>query len=369
MMAAAGCAGNPTQAFSCKMSDSSSDSNPLIEWDSALVFTLQTILANAVTACFGYGCFLILALAAIRVLLHKGLSSIAQRSLLVAVLSFIISSSVFCAASLTHDFAHLASGPYDDNQGAVLLMERIFPIMTVCSRINLLLSDVLVVWRAWVLADHRLMRIVLAVCLAIAAVFTVACIVLVIPDAFQTIIPPRLYLIPLFGNNVIATGVVMYKTWIYRTRIKVDLQQTSQKSQVESVLYLLIESGFIYCGWWIFVTIVIFVRSIPYMVFNVVGCLYPFIAAIYPMLIILVVEHQKSRSGPPSRPFTQSLRFDSPPEQLSNNQGYTDTGISIVQSIVDIQSARSVHQRTTDKPKPDTIDEKDQSTSEVELAV
>lgn len=318
-----------------------SDSNPPIVWDSALVFQLQIILVGPAVICLGYGCVLILAIIAVRILLQRGLASIARRYLLAAVLAVAVSSTILCAVNLAYELAALAMGPYNDNQDALKLSERVFVVGTVFDRIIYVLNDVLVVWRAWVLADYRTLRVIMAVSLVITAGCLIAEEVLIIqaglfaPDSLTSNL---LLLIPLTWNNLFATSVVLYKTWIYRTQIRRDLQASGQKGQVESVLFLLVESGFIYCGWWILLIIVEYVPSVPTMMLIVITSLAPFVAAIYPLLIILIVEHQKSRAGRgrPEESFNQSLQFESPARESSTQTH----AISIVQSIVDIQFGR-----------------------------
>lgn len=312
-------------------------SNSDVQWNSTLVSELQEILADAAVTCLGYGCFSILAIISIRILVQRGLSSPGRRYLLAAVIVFLVSSTVLCATKFAFDLANVALGPFSYDQRIVKLCERLYVIIIILQRTNFLLNDGLVVWRAWVLAGRLSVRILFAVSMIITTGCAIGEAVLRIQAGIFAVgssASDLLLYIPLLFNNIIATAMVIYKTWIYRTQIKNDLMQTSQKSQVESVLFLLIESGFIHCGYWVLFMISSYLRSVPHMMYVVIGALSPLAAAIYPMLIILVVEHQKSSAEQASaRSLTLSLRFNVP--QPDSNT------VSIVQSIVEIQSAQN----------------------------
>jgi len=148
-----------------------------------------------------------------------------------------------------------------------------------------------------------------------------------------------LLIVPLIFNNLLATIIVLYKAWMYRKHIKGHLETSSEKSQVEKVLFLLIESGFIYCGWWLLTIVTDYVPSVPYMLYTVTDALSPAVPAIYPMLIILVVEHQRVEAEKSSsKTLSHPIQFGAPGGQ-STDAGHNAT-VSIIQSIVDIQSAR-----------------------------
>lgn len=339
------------------MSDSDSS---LPVWDPVFVFPMQTIVVGAAVACLGYGTFLVVAILAIRALLRRGISLPSQHALLTAAVVFLLSATILCVADFAFQLANMALGPYNDNPGAMVVCARTYIIQIVCERIIFLLNDGLVVWRAWVLADRLIFRLMLAFVMLTTIGCTIAEAVLGIRAGFLapiTLTSKFLFLIPLVANNFFATVLVLYKTWIYRTEIKRNLYRSSQKTQVESVLFLLIESGFLYCGWWIMLMIATYVETVPFMFYQVVTILSPFAAAIYPMLIILVVEHQKSREEARStkgseRTLSRPIQFRTPGQQSSDNETQT---ISIIQSVADIQ-LRQIKIPKTNASRSDYLD-------------
>lgn len=335
---------------------------PSVVWDSDLVFQLEQIQVVTAMICLGYGCFVTLAILALQVLLRRGLVTFAQRALLVAVLVFVISSTINFASEYAFETANIIAGPgpYVDDQSVFDLATRVNVLNMIFTRIIYLLNDVLVVWRAWVLADHWTLRMVLAIFLLVATGCTFAEGGLQIKAGIFDFISPAQHLllfVPLLFNNLFATTVVLYKTWVYRTEIKKDLYQTRPKSQVESVLFLLIESGLIYSAFWILWIICQYV-SVPPMLLTIVTAASPFVSAIYPMLIILIVENQKSRASQGAeKPFSQPLEF-SPQLSTSQTQFTSNQAISVIQSIVDIQSGRSTQRRCSVQAE-ENVNEKD----------
>lgn len=346
-----------------------SDSSLAIVWDSALVFKLHESLVDAAVNCLGYGSFLILAIIAFRALLQQKSSSVGRRYIVAAVAIFFVSTTVIWAADLVYQLANLAAGPNYDNQSALRLAERLFVVITVFSRINYILSDCLVIWRAWVLADRRVLRLVLAVSMVITAGCTIAdgayfIHVGLVNLPYLSLLINLLLFIPLVLNNLLATGVVLYKAWTYRKEVHINLRR---QSQIGSLLFLLIESGFIYCGWWTLFTIAIATekeQSVPFMFHISIAGLSPYAAAIYPMLIILVVEHQKFRAEQATvKGLSQSLRFNLSHHQSSSQTDSADHHtLSIIQSIVNIQSTRKWG--TTTEEKGEASDQSDSSSSD-----
>ncbi|PIL28060.1 hypothetical protein GSI_09812 [Ganoderma sinense ZZ0214-1] len=197
---------------------------------------------------------------------------------------------------------------------------------TAALTINVILSDTIVCWRACVVWQNN--RIVWAVC----GVFLLATFVLgVIDTAFgcnmslhwsqplaNIPIPGAMYkgfsagiaaCVLSLSTNLLATLLVGWKAWESRTRLRGYFVGGSITSQIEKLFALLIESGAIYCAFWIRIAIVVafqlgmelpgrrasqtkdtFVRVVG--VFLDAG-LVPLIA-IYPTIIIVFVALHRS---------------------------------------------------------------------------
>lgn len=282
----------------------------------------EEVLAKATLNGLGYACVLTLAALAIHLLLRTSFSSSNRRYLFAAVLVFLVSSTVLCITrTLFYWSKLLAPNQRKPIQYAAIILH---------SRLNYCLNDFLVVWRARALTDRPILRKMLGISLGISATTVTAEAVLAIQHPGNWGSP--LFFIPLIINNLFATIVVLHKTRIYRKQIRERLVQTrqNQKCWLQRALSLLIGFGFAYCGWWIIYIICNMARSPP-LLGSIITTLSPYIAAIYPLLIILVIENQKA-NGPQ---ITETENFVLPPRD-SNESGFE---ISIIESLENDEKA------------------------------
>ncbi|KAF9074752.1 hypothetical protein BDP27DRAFT_1316784 [Rhodocollybia butyracea] len=193
------------------------------------------------------------------------------------------------------------------------------------------LSDVIVVWRAWILYNDRFyLRILLGLCVLGSLVGVSLDSVFVLLEAFTNstgeansltkirVLMPTMLLI----TNFTATVIITMKTWDYRRTIKLDLGHTSQKSDVEQILLLLLESGLIYCACWVY-RLYNFTNpgALSFAGRNVFATLLPHLTAIYPTLIIILVTAQKSYSESSTLSVAQSsLQFSSTPLETAEDK-------------------------------------------------
>ncbi|KAL1742786.1 hypothetical protein HDZ31DRAFT_75292 [Schizophyllum fasciatum] len=118
----------------------------------------------------------------------------------------------------------------------------------------------------------------------------------------------------LFTTNVVATALIGLRLWMYRRRVSAWFAPYSRRSQAESILILLLESGFIYCGsWMLFVpptaasqafflfttippsTIVREGDALQTAIFRIFDDLFFLLAGIYPTFVVVVsVLHQQT---------------------------------------------------------------------------
>ncbi|KAI0368238.1 hypothetical protein BV20DRAFT_480744 [Pilatotrama ljubarskyi] len=226
-------------------------------------------------------------------------------------------------------------------------------VPSVASNVNIVLGDTIVWWRAWVLSpEKRAVRILSVVLLLGTSAMGFADTYSTCNDHFyaipavpssqapsapggRTIGPLNRY--TLYGviavalsllTSVSATAVIGYKTWQHRRFVKKYPHRSSRRTQVESILILLTESGVLYC---LLLTVVVALgfKSLPgpkphlaaigdlastlYIIGN--GCLVPIIG-MYPVVVIPLVALERScqdtqiilRSSPPTP--------DSPPLTL-----------------------------------------------------
>ncbi|KAI0056933.1 hypothetical protein BV25DRAFT_1920576 [Artomyces pyxidatus] len=209
----------------------------------------------------------------------------------------------------------------------------IVSVGAVSVRINYVLSDAIVVWRALVLwgSDFKIFAI-----LAIFMLGTTAAagtdVGLSLAQLFGTLDvvddqsavkggERSLILVgPTLGTNVVATSLIAYKAWRHRAFIRENLIGLSSVTKVQKILALLVESGIIYCIVWIFYLLASF-RVFPAVGFAVMDSIMVQIAGIYPTIIIVLVSLQKSHCEEYSRyDVGETLRFATAP-------GRTSTGL------------------------------------------
>ncbi|KAL1740338.1 hypothetical protein HDZ31DRAFT_76953, partial [Schizophyllum fasciatum] len=146
-------------------------------------------------------------------------------------------------------------GPYESwDRGILKETWRFRVVQSVNARLSYLISDIIVVWRAWVLwPDSLLVKGLLLMCACGSTVgVTLDCVwVMIEPGAIPMAARTLTRTLTLLFTNVVATGLVGIRAWQYRTQIKGNLGLLTKRTQVEKVLILLVESGFLYCLVWV----------------------------------------------------------------------------------------------------------------------
>ncbi|KAJ7595467.1 hypothetical protein C8J56DRAFT_1042564 [Mycena floridula] len=169
-------------------------------------------------------------------------------------------------------------------------------------RLNYLISDSIVVWRAWILWPNNMQTFG-------NSKFT--------PNGARTLIMT----LPLFLTNFTVTLLMACKVWRYRSEIKRDLGMGKRKTQVEKVLVLLTESGAIYCMLWIIDLVTTATHSLNSLAYEVAVGLFPELTVIYPTIIILLVALDRTSLGSTVIPtLSESIQFSSrPPNDVSRH--------------------------------------------------
>ncbi|KAL1722941.1 hypothetical protein EV715DRAFT_270061 [Schizophyllum commune] len=196
------------------------------------------------------------------------------------------------------------------------LAYRLAVLHVVSCRINYVLSDALLVWRAWVLwHDRRVVHGLLAFCLILSSVGVV----------YETAsLPSRIWSndlrstliinLPLLFTNVVATALVGLRVWFYRREVAAYISPMSTGTHIGGVLMLLFEAGAVYCVISV-INLAIDISassgssSTPVVFTNAMFL----IAGIYPTLIVVAVTAQQHAAtkatmrGPSS--FLESMHF------------------------------------------------------------
>ncbi|THU79918.1 hypothetical protein K435DRAFT_874938 [Dendrothele bispora CBS 962.96] len=176
-----------------------------------------------------YGLYLSGALFSIHILLSRGiLKSRARLTLFVITIIQLLASTAYVLLMLMGDAYPLATAKKIDSDWSVHVEVFVvrFAVANDClARMNFLLSDGIVVWRAWVLFPSNLfVRIVLVLCMLASSVFIFLDSGLDAKrdlDYSETLSgkvhgPAALTLfmsLPLLVTNVTATSLIAYKAW------------------------------------------------------------------------------------------------------------------------------------------------------------
>ncbi|KIK71530.1 hypothetical protein GYMLUDRAFT_33725 [Collybiopsis luxurians FD-317 M1] len=187
-------------------------------------------------------------------------------------------------------------------------------------RLNFVISDGIVIWRAWILFPYNFtVKFLLSLCMLGSVVCALVDGGTLVAGQVRNDDPlfdfartkELLLTLPLLITNLLATCLIAYKAWRHRLNLRrVFSSYGSSSSRVQNVLMLLMESGFLYCGIWIAYTAVILsvkTLSIPFQIYTSVM---PIVSAIYPVLIILLTSLERS-DDESEKPMTlsQSIRF------------------------------------------------------------
>ncbi|EJD37081.1 hypothetical protein AURDEDRAFT_188167 [Auricularia subglabra TFB-10046 SS5] len=187
------------------------------------------------------------------------------------------------------------------------------PIPNSVVLINYILSDGVVVWRAWVLCRRdsgRLLYVpVVLLCSASLAVIA-TCVMRIIITVVRVHYDLKIEPAPLTRgidvcqvasisltllNNLTATGLIGYQAWKYRREVQGYISAAADNGRgTASVLALMIESGLLYCLSTVFMIVAMTIR-LPY---GTLGDLYTPVnvqlAGMYPTLVILIVSLRMS---------------------------------------------------------------------------
>ncbi|KAI0056961.1 hypothetical protein BV25DRAFT_1920599 [Artomyces pyxidatus] len=194
-----------------------------------------------------------------------------------------------------------AGSPYSHYKTNIIVS-----VGSVSVRINYILSDAIVVWRALTLwsSDRRVFLILLIFMLGtIAAAGSDLGLSLnqlfdthdVVNDESNAKEGRRALILagPTIATNVCATSLIAYKAWKYRVSVKAHLNEDNAATKVEKILALLVESGVVYCVMWIFYILAAF-RVFPDPGDSILDGIMVQVSGIYPTIIIILVCLQKS---------------------------------------------------------------------------
>ncbi|KAF5361266.1 hypothetical protein D9758_010311 [Tetrapyrgos nigripes] len=216
----------------------------------------------------------------------------------------------------------------------------------VLGRTNYIIGDGIVVWRAWIMFPYnQLVKNILILCMLASFVGTFADAGLA-AASFQRLqlgstTNDLIMAIPLLVTNIIATGLNGYKAYLHNKDIREHLSQCdTHVTKAQKILLLLVESGMVYCGIWIATICVLAAANeakveltLAYLIFFTS---LPFLSALYPILIILLVALERSKEDIRSMnemSLSQSIRFASAQPAASQSESQREPRLSFNTSI------------------------------------
>ncbi|KAI0066621.1 hypothetical protein BV25DRAFT_1409717 [Artomyces pyxidatus] len=165
---------------------------------------------------------------------------------------------------------------------------------------NIILSDVIVIWRAWILCDKE--PWVLAVSTILLLATTVAAIlsalyshILAALVAMSTMWPVVTAAATLV-TNLWATALVARKTRLHRQVIRKNMRGGVRRTRAELTLSLLVESGSIYCLYLVLVLLSLLKLLGP--LGPIFGATLPQVTAIYPTTLVIMLCLRQDDSNP-----------------------------------------------------------------------
>jgi len=263
-----------------------------------------------------YGVYTVLYVASARILLgNPGFTSSTPRMFMFGTTTFMFALGIIALVLETVlGFQQLETFlPAPGNTWSWNHLVVINGIAEISTHLMYILSDVICAWRAVVLwkRDKRVISILLLFILVTtaSAVFDLrlnfdrepdvgmgtaeGIMVMDMEDTFTQ--KPIILVVPTLATNLLSTGLIAWKFWQGRISVRGHLGEGSGFARVDRVFALLIESGFVYCCVWILYLISAFWR-VPDQGFTfiIMSSVVPFVAGVYPTLIVILVGMQQS---------------------------------------------------------------------------
>ncbi|THU84441.1 hypothetical protein K435DRAFT_843653 [Dendrothele bispora CBS 962.96] len=173
-------------------------------------------------------------------------------------------------------------------------------VLSIMDRLNYLLSDGIVTWRAWILCpSNPLVKLAMCICMILSCAGTfldtglTAKKFLRNPENYGAKTNILLMVVPLLVTNLAATSVIVYKM-INMRKFSTDKTHISAL-KVQKFLSLLIQSGLVYAIIWTIYTVLTLLHGRESLVFQAFASGMPLISAIYPLFIIIIAaSNQRS---------------------------------------------------------------------------
>ncbi|KAL5504110.1 hypothetical protein ACEPAH_8183 [Sanghuangporus vaninii] len=182
---------------------------------------------------------------------------------------------------------------------------NLFELFNSLLLINYVLTDGVVVWRAWVLCKDGSKKILmvplfllLCTSLSVLATVSIRAAMLVIGEKKLKPIIDVMQMVNLVLSlltNICATSIIGWRAWQHRQEVReVVSKERGTNSKVGRILVLLVESGLIYCISGLFVLLASLVRLPHGTLGDIYTTVHVQIAGIYPTVVLTLVSQKRS---------------------------------------------------------------------------
>ncbi|KAI0056956.1 hypothetical protein BV25DRAFT_1480917 [Artomyces pyxidatus] len=331
---------------------------PLSAQNEALYQAVRTSLFDTLFVAVFYGAFFVLTIAAVYILLRHNQGGVvhAQPMIMLSVIglmftcasiAFILQIPLFLGQLPSYIDPVHAGSPWSHRKTNIITS-----VGAVSVRINYILSDAIVAWRALRLwnSNTRVFIVLLVFVLGtIAAAGSDLGLSLsqlfnthsVVEEESNSKEGRRALVLagPTLATNLCATLLIAYQAWRYRVAVNAHLNENNAATKVEKIFALLVESGVVYCVMWVLYILAAF-RVFPNPGPSIMDGIMVQISGIYPtIIIILVCLHKSPCDKYASQALDKTLPFAATP--WGTNPG-TSTGTSPSQART-LGSVAGVH--------------------------
>ncbi|THH15182.1 hypothetical protein EW146_g5255 [Bondarzewia mesenterica] len=218
---------------------------------------------------------------------------------LVTVIMFLVStchyasSCVIAFSDVLSDLQILVYPSILDIFDDSVVFQQMSDVQTYLPITNYILSDAVLLWRAWVLWDRNIKVMIVPALMWFTTAVVAFVSVGLLGMGYATIIFGMIASTLPLATNIVATSLIAFKAWKYSRSIKAYLGDGSPlKLKAGAILALLAESGFLYCAIWIVYIISLFS---PISIFTrLTQAIMVHISGIYPTVVIVLVALQKT---------------------------------------------------------------------------
>ncbi|KAJ7693373.1 hypothetical protein B0H17DRAFT_1059933 [Mycena rosella] len=318
--------------------------------------TLMYYMFGLVVQTFFFGAYTILIWLSTRMLLNRGLKTRVNQIMFgITVFMYLLSVaywaySVADGADRMYQYIGLAINPSKTLPDHTLVTQW-SPLFNAITLINYVLSDGVVIWRAWVicLRNHRKYLWITIVLLGVTAIAVLLTIAIRIAGLVESPIvnlsdgntlrqiidiAQITTLISSMLSNLTATGVVSATAWRHWRTIRSTFTDKSS-TRSNHILLLVVETGVIYC----FSAIAVLLSSLIRLPQGTLGDLYTpcqvQIAGAYPSIVLLLVSTQRSLND---SSFTDDATFTG---STASGQGKPGPSPNRSQNAISINFARN----------------------------